>query len=90
MVIYRCNSCNKKESRSIAGWEIECHCGGVLTSEPMTFIEKLKHHRKHHRLSQRQLADELGVSRSYYGFMELGTREIPPRIIAKITKMLQA
>lgn len=31
-VKYVCNSCGKTTMRSIGGWDIECSCGGIMTS----------------------------------------------------------
>lgn len=58
----------------------------------MNFGETIKELRKQREMTQRQLADELGVNFTYISKIESGKLEVPPseQLIRKLAKILKA
>jgi predicted XRE-type DNA-binding protein len=85
--VLQCVDCGKQASFYFDQW-ITCDCGGLMqiVVDQMNYIGKLKQYRKKKKLSQQQMAEKLGISRSYYADMEQGKKPLTRGLIIFIDK----
>lgn len=85
--VLQCVDCGKQASFYFDQW-ITCDCGGMMqqTIDQTGLINKLKEHRKKKKLTQQQMAERFGLSRSYYADMEQGKKPLTKGIIDFINK----
>lgn len=85
--LLQCVDCGKQTNFYFDQW-ITCDCGGIMqqTVDQANLISRLKEYRKKKKLTQQQMAEKFGLSRSYYADMEQGKKTLTRGIIDYISK----
>lgn len=86
---YRCTCGQTKYLYSPNLYNVACPVDGELMKcTPVDLLDRLRKHRKLHRMSQGELAKKFGLSQSTYSRIEAGDKPIPDNLLPKINKFL--
>ena len=86
---YQCSCGQSKYLYSPTMYNVICPIDGELMKHvPADILDRLKQHRKLHRMNQGELAKIFGLSQPTYARIETGQKKIPDNLFPKINKFL--